>query len=143
MLGTITISLALSAKRLAGRKVLVKNMTAVETLGSTTCICSDKTGTLTQNKMTVMHLWYNGKKYEGANKEIRGPKYKYEYDEQDPGLIELHTSCILSSDSSFIYPANHNPSETPYFHLKTTGDASEAGLLKFWQPIKKLEEIRS
>ena len=64
----ITIALTLTAKRLASKKVLVKNLEAVETLGSTTCICSDKTGTLTQNKMTVEHLWYDGKKVKGNNR---------------------------------------------------------------------------
>lgn len=56
---TLTVVLALAAQRMASVKVLVKNMQSVETLGSTSCICSDKTGTLTQNRMTVAHLFYN------------------------------------------------------------------------------------
>ena len=55
---TVTVSMALAAKRMAARFVLVKNLQSVETLGCTSCICSDKTGTLTQNKMTVSHLYY-------------------------------------------------------------------------------------
>ena len=47
LLATITVGLTLTAKRLAANKVLVKNLEGVETLGSTSCICSDKTGTLT------------------------------------------------------------------------------------------------
>jgi sodium/potassium-transporting ATPase subunit alpha len=47
MLGTITIALAITAKKLAHKNVLVKNLESVETLGSVSCICSDKTGTLT------------------------------------------------------------------------------------------------
>lgn len=57
LLATVTVSLALTAKRMHSKMVLVKNLESVETLGSTSCICSDKTGTLTQNRMTVSHLF--------------------------------------------------------------------------------------
>jgi len=68
LLGCITVSLAITAKRLSEKYVLVKNLEAVETLGSTSCICSDKTGTLTQNKMTVEQVWYDGLKRKAANR---------------------------------------------------------------------------
>ena len=57
LLITITVCMTLAAQKMAARRVLVKNLQSVETLGSTSCICSDKTGTLTQNKMTVSHIF--------------------------------------------------------------------------------------
>lgn len=53
LLVTVTVALALTARRMSQKFVQVNNMESVETLGSTSCICSDKTGTLTQNRMTV------------------------------------------------------------------------------------------
>jgi sodium/potassium-transporting ATPase subunit alpha len=56
---TVTSCLAIAAQRLAKKNVLVKRLTTMETLGAANVICSDKTGTLTQNKMTVTNLWFD------------------------------------------------------------------------------------
>ena len=57
LLPTVTLSLAMAVQRMAKEHALVKKLSSVETLGATSVICSDKTGTLTQNAMTVNHLW--------------------------------------------------------------------------------------
>jgi magnesium-transporting ATPase (P-type) len=63
LLPTLTLSMAMSAKRMAGRRALVRRLEAVETLGATTVICSDKTGTITANQMTARKLSIVGNRY--------------------------------------------------------------------------------
>ncbi|MCL6087539.1 MAG: cation-transporting P-type ATPase [Actinobacteria bacterium] len=64
LLPTVTLALAMGVQRMAKRNALIKKLSSVETLGSTTVICTDKTGTLTQNEMTVREIWVNGNSYE-------------------------------------------------------------------------------
>jgi Ca2+-transporting ATPase len=59
----ITVALSNGVARLAKKNAVIKKLSSVETLGSTNVICTDKTGTLTKNEMTVKHIWFDGNEY--------------------------------------------------------------------------------
>src|SRR3990167_8731215 len=79
LLPTVSLSLAMGVQRMARKNAIVKKLSAVETLGSTTIICTDKTGTLTTNQMSVKNLFLNGRLIEvtGGGYE---PKGEFLYD---------------------------------------------------------------
>ena len=123
LLATVTVCLTLTAKRMASKNCLVKNLEAVETLGSTSTICSDKTGTLTQNRMTVAHMWFDNKVWEADTTEDQsGSKDLH----SEPGWKKLFRVAALCNRAEF----KAGQEDTPILKREVNGDASEAALLK-------------
>ena len=122
----VTIVLSIGMNRMAERKAIVKNLLSVETLGSTTVICSDKTGTLTQNEMTITKIYTNNEEY-----EIEGSGYKPEGNirdakketvEDNDQIKLLMTIASLCNDANLIRDGEE---------YKITGDPTEGAMLTF------------
>ncbi|EKD93912.1 MAG: hypothetical protein ACD_28C00032G0009 [uncultured bacterium] len=97
---TVTIALAIGVQRLAQKKSIMKKLTSVETLGSTTVICSDKTGTLTKNEMTVVEAYVNGE-----NISISGsgyhPEGKWANTKSIKSIEALCLTAVLCNNSKW------------------------------------------
>ncbi|KAL4470821.1 hypothetical protein ABPG73_000081 [Tetrahymena malaccensis] len=143
LLGCITICLAITAKNLARKQVLVKNLEAVETLGSTSCICTDKTGTLTQNVMTVKHIWINDTVFETPNLLHLQKGQESPYDINDIGFKTLQQAAMISSEAVFDFSELKDKNNVDYLKCPVIGDATETGLIRFYQSINDVNSFRS
>ena len=120
----ITIASAIGIMRMAKRRAIIRHLSAVETLGSTTVICTDKTGTLTLNEMTVLVLWNGKQKFNvtGAGVNTEGKILKNHSDEEgtENEIGELIRAATLCNDATL-----HNKDG----HWKAVGDPTEVALV--------------
>uniref|UniRef100_A0A8C1RUK3 Sodium/potassium-transporting ATPase subunit alpha n=1 Tax=Cyprinus carpio TaxID=7962 RepID=A0A8C1RUK3_CYPCA len=123
LLATVTVCLTLTAKRMAKKNCLVKNLEAVETLGSTSTICSDKTGTLTQNRMTVAHMWFDNQIHEADTTEDQSGA---SFDKSSGTWVSLARVAALCNRAVF----QAGQDSRPILKRDVAGDASESALLK-------------
>lgn len=135
----VTIALAIGVQRMAARRAVVRRLPSVETLGSTTVICSDKTGTLTKNEMTVQALWVAGQGY-----RVTGAGYWPQGELQsgegapvapNPSLLRLAEVGALCTDATVSVDGDR---------LAVTGDPTELALVVLAEKLGlKVEVLRA
>jgi len=125
----VTITLALGMREMIKRHALIRRLASVETLGSTTVICSDKTGTLTQNQMTVTRLWVDGTLLEVTGQGY-DPVGAFRVDGQPVDLIRMPGAstalwaAMLANDAE-IEPAEEGQAS----RFRVVGDPTESALI--------------
>jgi len=122
---TLTLSLAIAVQRLTLKGVLAKKLNIVETLGTVSVICTDKSGTLTQNQMTVREIWTSGKqiKVSGVGYE---PKGKFNPDPTNQPWEETLLALLEAADCC--NNARLNPPSTEHPTWTSLGDQTEAAM---------------
>lgn len=132
LLATITVSLTITAVRMREKNVQVKNLESVETLGSTSVICSDKTGTLTTSVMTVADVFFDMEAFEANTADPMSGKYYDQYDKEGfpdensrykPTFERLFRVGTLCNWSKWI--------DDPDRGRIVDGQATEAAIFKF------------
>ncbi len=129
LLPTVTLALSMASKRMAKKNALVKNLESVETLGSTTVICTDKTGTITQNRMSVSTLVLGGEEFPAHDARVRKEK----------GLAVAWACMTLCNNAHLESVKTHGASKGP--HTEYAGDPTEGALLVYADALKPIEGL--
>jgi Ca2+-transporting ATPase len=126
----VTISLALGMREMIKRHALIRRLSSVETLGSATVICSDKTGTLTQNEMTVTRLWVDGKFIEVSGSGYT-PLGEFSVDEKKADLKDypavLTTLWVAALNNDSTLEVGNLSEDKPDYRM--VGDPTEGALI--------------
>lgn len=126
----ITIVQAIGTSHMAKEKAIIRNLKAVETLGCVSVICSDKTGTLTQNRMTVKNIFVDGKSMTPNSMNINSNSQK-----------QLLHCAVLNNDAEFCENGlRGDPTETALLEMSNQMDES-IDFKKMKKDIKRIEEL--
>jgi len=146
MLAIVTIALSLTAKRMSSKNCLVKNLEAVETLGATSILMTDKTGTITSNKLTIAHLWIDNQIGEIDTFATENPSVSF--DKSSHTWKNLARVAVLCNNAEFmeveedrpvmLRHVSGNPKETA---LLRCIEACEGNVAMFRQLHKKVCDI--
>ena len=144
----VTICLALGMQRMVRRHALIRKLPAVETLGTATVICSDKTGTLTQNQMTVVEVWTPGRTVE-VTEQGYDPEgsFEAEGEEIDPGfdghlatLLRAGMLCndaSLSQDDDGEYTISGDPTEGAFVVVAAKAGMAKEQVAESWTRVEE------
>jgi len=120
----ITVTLAIGVNRMAKRHAIIRKLPAVETLGSTTVICSDKTGTLTQNRMRVESINAGSEVYEVSGESGKDGEITHGGEKANPDRLPALRECLLAG-----LLCNDSHLQEKEGELETVGDPTEGALL--------------
>jgi sodium/potassium-transporting ATPase subunit alpha len=139
LLPQMTVALTLTAQRMLSLGVLVSNLEIIETLGAVDIICSDKTGTLTCNRMSASHIVYNKTIHiTPISPTLDGDEFEM-FDSSGKCFKALQRIASLNTDAVFLASSANEPD---VLKRETKGDASESAIIKFVEPIRAVAEYR-
>ncbi|MFW5907674.1 MAG: cation-translocating P-type ATPase [Candidatus Natronoplasma sp.] len=125
----VTVALSTGSNRLAEENAVVKNLSSVETLGSTTVICTDKTGTLTKNEMTVKNIWFDGKEYDMTGLGYKPEGTILDEDGNELSQEEINELEILMDAATMSSTAEIHKPDDQHDNWYSVGDPTEAALI--------------